>query len=156
MLLAVQLALWQFASVTERCLLTVCGQVQRGGIGREGRLGGGWRPGAGQLRAESARIGSRIVVESLCQSQRTGIRSVLWRLMRTSWAGMWSRWRQPEPAVWTGPSGMPIWVLQRPRVVRQGGDHRPGAADVHPAGGEVAEGLVDPVADRELDVAWSR
>jgi hypothetical protein len=49
----------------------------------------GWR--TAQARVGTARIASRIVVKSVCQGQRAGIRRVYWRLVRVRRAGIWKR-----------------------------------------------------------------
>ena len=51
--------------------------------------------------------------------------------------------------------GLPDLAGPAAEVVRDRGDHGPGAVGVHPAGREVTEGLVFEVADREPTWAWS-
>jgi hypothetical protein len=57
-----------------------------------------------------------MVLNSVCQGQRAGIRSVQVRLVRVSRPGIRRSRRRRVSAVWTGWFGCPISVVQRPRL----------------------------------------
>ena len=65
--------------------------------------------------------------------------------------GSASRWRRRERAVWTGWSGRPIWVAQRPRLCASAAITVQALFACVAAGGEVRQCLVFEVADHELD-----
>ena len=82
-----------------------------------------------------------MVVKWCCQGQRAGIRSVHWRLVRVRRAGIGEELAAAGAGGLDGLVGEPDLGGPAAEVVRERGDHGPGAVGVHAAGGEVREAL---------------
>ena len=110
----------------------------------------GWsrRSGGGGERADAGRARR---MKSPCQGQRAGRCSVQRARVRVRRPGSASSRRRRVRAARTVLAGQAEQLRPAQQVVRERGEHGPGAVGVEVAGGEVRQRLVFEVADDQLD-----